>query len=96
MNGRAVGSLWCQPFQMPIGRFLLPSENTLEVEVTNLAANRIADLDRRKVNWKYFYDINVVNRSYKSLDASNWPLQDSGLIGPVRLQAVKRIAIQQP
>jgi hypothetical protein len=96
LNGRAVGSLWCQPFQMPAGKFLLSGKNSLEVEVTNLAANRIADLDRRKVDWKYFYDINVVNHGYKPLDASDWPLQDSGLIGPVRLQAVKRIAIQQP
>jgi hypothetical protein len=87
LNGRAVGSLWCQPFQMFVGRFLLPGKNTLEVEVTNLAANRIADLDRRKVNWKYFYDINVVNRSYKSLDASDWPLRDSGLLGHVRLRS---------
>jgi hypothetical protein len=96
LNGRDVGSLWCQPFQMLVGSFLLPGKNSLEVEVTNLAANRIADLDRRKVNWKYFYDINVVSRSYKPLDASDWPLQDSGLIGPVRLQAMKKIAIQQP
>jgi len=96
LNGRAVGALWCRPFQMPVGEFLLPGKNTLEVEVTNLAANRIADLDRRKVNWKYFYDINVASRRYKSLDASDWPLQDSGLVGPVHLQAVKRLAIQQP
>jgi len=96
LNGRAIGSLWCRPFQMFVGEFLLSGKNILEVEVTNLAANRIADLDRRKVNWKYFYDINVVSRSYKPLDASDWPFQDSGLIGPVRLQAVKRIILQQP
>jgi hypothetical protein len=96
LNGRAVGSLWCQPFRMFAGEFLVPGKNTLEVEVTNLAANRIADMDRRKVNWKYFYDINVVDRGYKPLDASSWPLQDSGLIGPVSLQAMKKVAIQQP
>lgn len=90
LNGRSVGVLWCRPFQILVGQFLRPGKNTLEVEVTNLAANRIRDLDRRKVNWKYFYDINVVNLRYRPLDASNWPLRDSGLLGPVQLQPVKK------
>jgi hypothetical protein len=54
-------------------------------EVTNLSANRIADLDRRKVNWKKFYEINFVNVKYGKFDASSWALMDSGLLGPVRL-----------
>jgi hypothetical protein len=53
--------------------------------VTNPSANRIADLDHRKVNWKKFYEINFVNIKYRKFDASNWPLTDSGLLGPVRL-----------
>ena len=59
------------------------------MEVTNLAANRIADLDRRKVNWKYFHEINFVDLKYKPFDASKWPPRDSGLLGPVRLIPVK-------
>ncbi len=90
LNGRAVGVLWCKPFVIAVGDFLLPGKNMLEVEVTNLAANRIRDLDCRKVKWKYFYDINIVNVNYKPLDASNWPLRDSGLLGPVRLQPIKK------
>jgi hypothetical protein len=89
LNGHTVGVLWCRPFQIAVGKFLVPGKNTLEVEVTNLAANRIRDLDCRKVNWKYFYDANIVNLRYKPLDASNWPLRDSGLLGPVRLQPVR-------
>jgi len=96
LNGREVGSLWSEPFQILVGEFLTPGKNTLEVEVTNLAANRIRDLDIRKVNWKYFYNINVVNKSYRPLDASNWPVRDSGLLGPVSLQAVKELVIQKP
>ena len=61
------------------------------MEVTNLAANRIADLDRRKVNWKYFHEINFVDSKYKPFDASKWPLQDSGLLGPVVLQRIARL-----
>jgi hypothetical protein len=60
-------------------------DNVLEVEVTNVSANRIRDLDRRGVNWKNFHDINIVNINYKPFDASDWPLTDSGLLGPVTL-----------
>ena len=60
-------------------------------EVTNLAANRIADLDRRGVGWKAYHEINFVNKDYKPFDASGWPLRDSGLIGPVTLRPVRRI-----
>jgi alpha-L-rhamnosidase len=98
INGCDPGPAWCAPFQVRVGEFLRPGKNLLEIEVTNLAANRIADLDRRKVNWKYFYDANVA--SYRSpgrlLDASNWPLRDSGLLGPVRLQPLKRLSEPQP
>ena len=85
VNGHYVQTLFSIPFKAAIGDYLCDGENTLEVEVTNLAANRIADLDRRKVDWKKFYDINFVNNQYQPFDASNWPLMDSGLLGPVRL-----------
>lgn len=61
------------------------SNNVLEIEVTNLAANRIADLDRRKIPWKQFHEINFVNIDYKLFDAAAWPAMDSGLLGPVTL-----------
>ncbi|MHC4658174.1 MAG: glycosyl hydrolase [Planctomycetota bacterium] len=85
INGRHVGTLWSIPFRIPVGGFLREGENMLEVEVTNLSANRIADMDRREVNWKKFYEINFVNIGYRKFDASGWPAMDSGLLGPVRL-----------
>jgi len=72
------------PFRVPRVH-LKDANNHLEVEVTNTSANRIRDLDRRKVPWKNFYDTNVVNLNYKPFDASDWPLADSGLLGPVTL-----------
>jgi hypothetical protein len=91
LNGRSAGTLFCPPFRVRLG-FLKPGRNTLTVEVTNLAANRVADLDRRKASWKYFYDANLANHPDSKLrgvlDASNWPLFESGLIGPVRLVPV--------
>jgi len=62
----------------------------LEIEVTNLSANRIRDLDRRGVPWKIFRDINFVNIDYRSFDASSWPVRESGLAGPVTLTPLDR------
>ncbi|MBI5386888.1 MAG: hypothetical protein HZA90_19625 [Verrucomicrobia bacterium] len=84
LNGRTLGTLLTPPFRVAAGS-LKARANLLEVEVTNVSANRIRDLDRRKVPWKSFQDINFVNLGYKPFDASNWPLTDSGLLGPVRL-----------
>ena len=84
LNGRALGALVAPPFQVEIGP-LEPTGNVLEVEVTNLSANRIRDLDRRGVPWKIFRDINYVNIDYKPFDASGWPVRPSGLLGPVTL-----------
>ncbi len=89
LNGHPLGALWCAPFRESVGQWLRPGRNELRVEVTNLAANRVADLDRRKVNWKYFYNANVANRSSGPFDASDWPLFDSGLLGPVTLVPLK-------
>jgi hypothetical protein len=89
LNGRDLGTLITAPFRVPV-ESLKPSGNTLEVEVTNVAANRIRDLDRRGVKWKNFYDINFVNLDYKPFDASNWPLTESGLIGPMTLTPAVR------
>jgi hypothetical protein len=92
VNGRAVGTLISHPFRIAVGEHLQPGRNTLEVEVTNLAANRIADMDRRQVNWKYFYDANLASQRQRSgLDASQWPPFDSGLLGPVQLVPVQEL-----
>jgi hypothetical protein len=89
LNGRSLGTLWTRPFRLRLGAALRPGANRLEVEVTNLAANRVRDLDRRGVAWKRFKDINVVNADYKPFDASGWPLADSGLLGPVTLTPLR-------
>ena len=84
VNGKDYGTLLTPPFRVVVDN-LKPTGNVLEVEVTSVAANRIRDLDQRKVEWKKFHEINFVNIFYKSFDASGWPLQPSGLLGPVQL-----------
>ncbi len=83
LNGKDLGTLLTPPFRVTLDG-VKKKNNTLEVEVTNVSANRIRDLDQRKVNWRNFRDINFVNINYRPFDASNWPLTDSGLLGPVR------------
>ena len=90
LNGHELGTLIMHPYRVTVPADLLkPASNTLEIEVTNLAANRIRDLDQRKVLWKNFTDINFVNINYKPFDASKWPIFDSGLLGPVTLTPLK-------
>ncbi len=64
-------------------------KNLLEVEVTNVAANRIRDLDIRGVNWKKFYDINFISIENRIFDASEWSVKDAGLWGKVEIIPVK-------
>ena len=97
INGHDIGAVWCAPWQIAVGKFLQPGKNVLEIEVTNLALNRVRDLDIRKVNWKYFYDANVNSKTGGGkFDASRLPLRDSGLLGPVRLQPVKKMDMTLP
>ena len=86
VNGVEVGACIMSPYRVEIPSGALKNgENVLEVEVTNVGANRVRDLDKRKVQWKIFSDINIVGRDYRPFDASKWPLRDAGLMGPVRL-----------
>lgn len=89
VNGIELGTLITEPFVTePVS--LKPGPNRLEMEVVNLSANRVRDMDRRGVQWKIFHDINIVNVNYRPLDASDWPLVDSGLLGPVRLMPMEK------
>jgi len=89
LNGRPLATLWSRPFRLRLGPVLVAGTNRLELEVTNLPANRVRDLDRRGVEWKRFHDINVVDIDYKPFDASAWPLVPSGLLGPVTLTPLR-------
>ncbi len=91
LNGQLITTAWSLPFRVRVGPFLQPGRNVLELDVTNLAVNRIRDMDQRKLPWKIMRDANIVNINYQPFDASNWPLQPSGLIGPVTLTPLKSL-----
>lgn len=85
VNGKPAGVAVAHPFRVDLAGSLRPGRNELAIEVTNLSANRIRDLDRRGVGWKKFHDINLVDHLYQPFDASGWDLEPSGLLGPVTL-----------
>ena len=79
LNGHDLGTLWSIPFQVPVGDVLVEGLNTLEVEVTNLAANRVRALARRGELELPFY------MSWRTTLPAEWEPMPSGLLGPVRL-----------
>lgn len=85
INNKSVATLWAVPFRCMIGKYLKSGINTIEIEVTNLPANRIADLDRRGKEWRVFKEINMVDRNYNKTGYANWESVPSGLLTPVRL-----------
>lgn len=98
LNGRELGVLWQAPYALVLPAGTLAAENVLEVRVTNLAANRIADLDRRGVPWKRFYNANMPARLRENagpdgqFTAAHWGPRASGLLGPVTLTPLRSLA----
>ena len=87
LNGRDLGVKFMPPYEFAIPEGALNEKgNVLEVEVTNLGANRLRWNDLNGVDWKYFSDINMVGSDYKKFDASKWKPLRSGLIGPVEIR----------
>ena len=85
INGQFIGCAWAVPFVLDCRNTLRKGKNTLRIEVTNLPANRIADLDRRGVKWRKFNEINVVDIDYKRTTYDGWAPMPSGLNSEVKL-----------
>ncbi|MDW7694899.1 glycosyl hydrolase [Flammeovirgaceae bacterium SG7u.111] len=89
VNDKEVGILWHVPFEAKIGTYLKQGSNTLKIEVANLMANRIIDLDKKGIEWRKYHEINFVDLNYKPFNASDWEWQPSGLLGPVTITPVR-------
>ncbi len=100
LNGKEIGTLTGPPYQILLDAKDMSEHNTLEIQVSNLMANRIADLDKKGAFWKKFYNVNfparlAENRVAGLFDASLWQPLPSGLIGPVRLVPMKRMEFER-
>ena len=95
LNGRDLGTLITAPFAVRVPAALLREQNTLEVYVSNVALNRVIDMERRGLKYKRFYNTNFParrpeNRGADGLfDATKLSARESGLAGPVTLAPVE-------
>ena len=85
LNGQFLGCAWAVPFVLDCRNALRKGKNELRIEVTNLPANRISDLDRKCYRWRKFNEINVVDINYKHTTYENWEPVKSGLNSEVKL-----------
>jgi len=89
LNDNFIGTAWSVPFKLQTGK-LKPGKNILKIQVTNLSANRVRDMELKGQEWKIFYEINMVDKDYKKFDATKWSPMPSGLLGPVSLTPLKK------
>lgn len=76
LNGRNVGILWKEPFQVDVSGLLRSGRNVLEIKVTNLWHNRLMG--------------DLLDPDHKSIARTNMPLRPqelipAGLFGPVTI-----------
>jgi len=95
LNGKKIATLIGPSYTVAITPNLIKPVNDLQVIVTNGMANRIIDLDKKGIQWKKFYNINMSarlaeNRGADGLfTAAKWLPKPSGLLGPVTLTPMK-------
>ena len=95
LNGKKIATLIGPTYSVEFPASAVKDENILQVIVTNGMANRIIELDKRGVEWKKFYNINMSarlpeNRGTDGLfTSSKWQPRPSGLFGPITLTPLK-------
>ena len=85
INDKFIGCAWAVPFILDCVDALKKGKNTLRIEVTNLPANRISDLDRKQVPWRKMKEINMVDINYQRTTYADWKPMPSGLNSAVKL-----------
>ena len=86
INGERVATLATLPFTVEVGKYLRAGENCLLVDVTNLHANAIAELERNGTPWRIFKDANIASvTGAKSFTFGDWATDPAGLNSTVTL-----------
>ncbi|MEI7730523.1 MAG: glycosyl hydrolase [Verrucomicrobiota bacterium] len=86
LNGRDLGVAWCAPWRVEITSAAKAKANQLEIAVANLWPNRLIGDQSLPPEKRYAF---ATWNPFKK----NMPLLESGLLGPVTLQAME---IKQP
>lgn len=85
VNDSLIGCAWAVPYRLSFANLLHKGNNKIRIEVTNLPANRISELDRQGYKWRKFDEINVVDINYKKTSYADWTPVASGLNSEVKL-----------
>ena len=85
INNQFAGCAWSVPFILSCDNLLKEGDNLIRIEVTNLPANRISDLDKKGVKWRKMEEINVVDINYKKTTYDEWAPVESGLHSKVTI-----------
>lgn len=85
VNDSLIGCAWAVPYRLSFANLLHNGNNKIRIEVTNLPANRISELDRQGYKWRKFDEINVVDINYKKTSYADWTPVASGLNSEVKL-----------
>jgi len=95
LNGKKIATLIGPSYSVSIAAEQLRTDNEMKLIVTNGMANRIIDLEKRGVQWKKFYNVNMPARLAENRGADGlftavkWQPMPSGLIGPVTITPLK-------
>ena len=91
VNDRFVGCAWSAPFEVDCADAIHEGDNSLRIEVTNLPANRIRQMDIDNQKWRIFKDVNILDIANGQIGVSgitsyaSWSKMPSGLHSPVAL-----------
>jgi hypothetical protein len=93
LNGKSIATLIGPSFQTVIPASLLKENNTLEIVVANLMANRISYMDKNNLPWKIFYNTNMPARLRENsknglFSATDWKPLPSGIASYITLTPI--------
>ena len=91
MNGKDLGVVWTDPWNIAMAGAVKPGRNDLEIDVVNTWGNRLigdAGLPKEKRIARSNLALQQGPRTLKAYQgfASEDPLMRAGLLGPVRLE----------
>ena len=94
VNDVYIGCAWCVPFEIDCTGHLKAGENKIRIDVTNLPANRIRQMDKNGTVWRIFEDTNFNVISGNDVGTAQnsfagWALTPSGLNSEVKLQLIR-------
>lgn len=96
LNDEYLGTIINSPYTIEIPSDKLKGDDKLSIKVSNLMANRIADMDKKDIEWRIFYNTNFAARRKENtgedgkFSAKKWAPIHSGLSGPVALKPLEK------